>query len=324
MHSIDWLQEKLNGVFGSLQIISDPKELYIPVDYTLSLGGKRIRPLLALAGCDICGGNTDDMINIAIGVEFFHNFTLLHDDIMDQAPLRRGKETVHKKWNTNVAILAGDTMFALATEYISRTPGPRLHDVLNVFTATARQVCEGQQYDMNFESLENVSIPEYIRMIRLKTAALIACSLKLGAIVAGAPAEEQNKIYAFGENLGLAFQLQDDLLDTFGEENKLGKEIGGDIISKKKTYLYIKAVELANDKQRKELSGYLNSPSMAPEEKIGKVKDLYRILHIEEVTRTEIGIYFGKALQSLDQMDAGENDKKELRGFANRLLVRET
>ena len=323
MHSYDYFQEKLNRIFASVKIISEPKELYDPIAYTLSLGGKRIRPLLVLMGCDLYGGDLDNVINVAIGIELFHNFTLMHDDIMDQAQIRRGKDTVHKKWNANVAILSGDTMFALATEYISHIEATVLPEVLQVFTMTARQVCEGQQYDMNFESQENVFLPGYIRMVRLKTAVLIACSLKLGAIIAGANAEEKKKIYAFGENLGLAFQLQDDLLDTFGEENKFGKEIGGDIIAKKKTFLYVKAMELANDMQREELLRYLSSLSMTPDDKIRRVKDLYRILHIEEITKAEISGYFDKALHCLDQMDVEQNDKQELRGFANRLLIRE-
>lgn len=323
MHSVDYLQEKLNRIFASVKIISEPKELYDPIGYTLSLGGKRIRPLLILMGCDLYRGDLEKVTNVAIGIELFHNFTLLHDDIMDQAPIRRGKDTVHKKWNANVAILSGDTMFALATEYISQTQATVLPEVLQVFTMTARQVCEGQQYDMNFESQEYVSIPDYIRMIRLKTAVLIACSLKLGAVVAGADVEEKKKIYTFGENLGLAFQLQDDLLDTFGDGNKFGKEIGGDIIAKKKTFLYVKALELVNDMQREDLLSCLSDRSMTPDDKIHKVKDLYRILQIEEITKAEISGYFDKALQCLDQMDVEQNDKKELRGFANRLLFRE-
>ena len=323
MHSFDYLQEKLNRMFASVNFTSGPKELYDPIAYTLSLGGKRIRPLLVLMGCDLYKGDLEKAINVAIGIELFHNFTLMHDDIMDQAPIRRGKDTVYKKWNANVAILSGDTMFALATEYISNIQTTVLAEVLQVFTMTARQVCEGQQYDMNFESRENVFLPDYIRMIRLKTAVLIACSLKLGAVVAGANSEEKKRIYAFGENLGLAFQLQDDLLDTFGEENKLGKEIGGDIIAKKKTFLYVKALELANDMQREELLRYLSTLSMTPDAKIRRVKELYRILHIEEITKAEISGYFDKALQCLDQLDVEQNDKTELRGFANRLLIRE-
>jgi len=323
MHSFDWLQEKLNRIFASVKIDSQPKELYSPIDYTLSLGGKRIRPLLVLTGCDLYGGDPDNVINIAIGIELFHNFTLLHDDIMDQAPIRRGKATVYKKWNTNVAILSGDTMFALATGYISQTKETVLAEVLKVFTLTAKQVCEGQQYDMNFETQENVSIPEYISMIRLKTAVLIACSLRLGAIVAGAPAKEKNMISEFGENLGLAFQLQDDLLDTFGEENKFGKEIGGDIISKKKTFLHVKAMELANGRQKEELNRYLSSPTIPPDEKIRKVKDLYRILNIEEIAKATIRDYFDKALQCLAHLNVEEDDKKEVHEFANRLLIRE-
>jgi geranylgeranyl diphosphate synthase type II len=323
MYSFDHLQEQLHRILASERILTEPKELYDPIIYTLSLGGKRIRPLLVLAGCDLYGGNLEEAINAAIGIELFHNFTLLHDDIMDQAPIRRGKETVYKKWNSNVAILSGDTMFALATEYISKTHETILPEVLTTFISTARQVCEGQQYDMNFENREDVSIAEYIRMIRLKTAVLIACSLKLGAIIAGASGDEKKKIYAFGENLGLAFQLQDDLLDTFGEENKFGKEIGGDILARKKTFLYVKALELANESQQEELLRHLADCTIMASEKIRRVKELYRILHIEEMTQAEISVYFSKALECLDQMNADKDGKAELRRFADHLLVRD-
>jgi geranylgeranyl diphosphate synthase, type II len=323
MHSIEQLQEKLNAIFASLNILAEPRELYSPIDYTLSLGGKRIRPLLVLAGCDLFRGDLEKAINVAIGIELFHNFTLLHDDIMDQAPIRRGMDTVHKKWNANVAILSGDTMFALATEYISKTRQTDLPEVLQIFIATARQVCEGQQYDMNFESRTNVSIADYMEMIRLKTAVLIACSLKLGAVLAGAETKEKNRIWKFGESLGLAFQLQDDLLDIFGEGNKFGKEIGGDILAGKKTFLYIKALEVAGAKQKTELLHYFASRSLSPDEKIRKVKDLYRLLHVDEITRVEISSCFDNALQWLDQMNVEEKDKNVLREYSNHLLARE-
>jgi geranylgeranyl diphosphate synthase, type II len=323
MHSADSLQEELNRVFSSLNIPSGPEELYDPIRYTLSLGGKRIRPLLVLMGCDLYGGDPDNAVDVAAGIELFHNFTLLHDDIMDQASLRRGKETVYKKWNSNIAILSGDTMFALATAYISKVKADLLPEVLELFTLTARQVCEGQQLDMNFETRKSVSLTEYMEMIRLKTAVLIACSLRLGAVIAGADQKEKDLIYSFGENLGLAFQLQDDLLDTFGLESKFGKEIGGDILAQKKTFLYVKAMDLANETQQNELVQAFSDIALSGVEKIRQVKERYRELHIDKITKSAISDYFCKALECLDLMNVGQFGKSELKRFADNLLIRE-
>jgi geranylgeranyl diphosphate synthase type II len=323
MHSISELQNIIRKSFDPQAFKREPSELYDPIAYTLNLGGKRIRPRLVVWGCDLFHGDIDKAVPAAIAIELFHNFTLLHDDIMDRAPIRRGKETVYKKWNTNVAILSGDTMFALACVHLSQTDPDVLPLALSEFTKTARLVCEGQQYDMNFETLNVVSISDYIEMIRLKTAVLIGCSLKLGAILAKAPAAETERIYSFGENIGMAFQLQDDLLDVFGDEQKFGKEIGGDILSGKKTFLLLKAYEIAPEKVRSELNQCFSNKLIPGEEKINRVKKVYQLLKIKELTLEEIGKYFSKALQSLDDINEDETNKKALRSFANELLKRD-
>ncbi len=323
MHSISELQAIIKKTFDSASFSQEPADLYNPISYTLNLGGKRIRPLLVLIGCDLFNGDLEKAGPAALAIELFHNFTLLHDDIMDRAPLRRGKETVYKKWNTNVAILSGDTMFALACEYLSRSNSDVLPLALSEFTRTARMVCEGQQYDMNFESRKVVTIGEYLEMIRLKTAVLIGCSLKLGAILAKALPDETSKIYAFGENIGMAFQLQDDLLDVFGNEQKFGKEIGGDILSGKKTFLLVKAYEIASEKERSELDQCFSDQSVPAEEKIERVKNVYQSLKIRKITLEEIEKYFSKALQSSDEIHADEKSKKVLRLFVNDLLKRD-
>jgi geranylgeranyl diphosphate synthase type II len=323
MHSISELQGIIKKIFDSVSFSQEPANLYNPITYTLNLGGKRIRPLLVLIGCDLFNGNLDKAGPAALAIELFHNFTLLHDDIMDRAPLRRGKETVYKKWNTNVAILSGDTMFALACEFLSQSDPEVLPQALSEFTRTARMVCEGQQYDMNFESRDVVTIGEYLEMIRLKTAVLIGCSLKLGAIVAKAPPAETVNIYEFGENIGLAFQLQDDLLDVFGDEQKFGKEIGGDILSGKKTFLLLKACEIATEKERTALNQCFSDQSLSSEEKIRRVKNIYQSLNIREITLEEIGKYHSKASQSWKGIRVDEKSKEVLKSFANNLLKRD-
>ena len=323
MHSISELQALIKKTIDSVSFSQEPADLHDPITYTLNLGGKRIRPLLVLIGCDLFNGDPEEAGSAALAIELFHNFTLLHDDIMDRAPIRRGKETVYKKWNTNVAILSGDTMFALACEYLSRSNPDVLPLALSEFTRTARMVCEGQQYDMNFESWKVVTIGEYLEMIRLKTAVLIGCSLKLGAILAKAPPCETTKIYTFGENIGMAFQLQDDLLDVFGDEQKFGKEIGGDILSGKKTFLLLKAYEIAPEKERSALDQCFSDRSIPAEEKIARVKNIYQSLNIREITLEEIEKYFSKALQSCDGINVAEKCKKVLGLFANELLKRD-
>jgi geranylgeranyl diphosphate synthase type II len=323
MRSIGGLQDIISTTFDSVSFPEEPAQLYDPISYTLNLGGKRIRPLLVLMGCELYHGNPEEAVPAVLAIELFHNFTLLHDDIMDRAQLRRGKETVYKKWNTNVAILSGDTMFALACEYLSKAGPDVLPLALSEFTRTARMVCEGQQYDMNFESEKIVSISDYLEMIRLKTAVLIGCSLKLGAILAKAPPSETEKVYLFGENIGMAFQLQDDLLDVFGDENKFGKEIGGDILTGKKTFLLLTAYEKANEEERSELDRCFSGQSIPAEEKIRRVKRVYESLNIREITLEMIKKYFATALLACEEIRADEQDKEVLRVFANDLLKRD-
>jgi geranylgeranyl diphosphate synthase, type II len=323
MHSIAELQHIVKATFASASFPKEPSELYDPITYTLDFGGKRIRPLLVLMGCELFGGNIEKAEPAALAIELFHNFTLLHDDIMDRAPLRRGRETVYKKWNTNIAILSGDTMFALACEFLAGLEPEVLPATLEVFTRTARLVCEGQQHDMNFESRDTVSIPEYLEMIRLKTAVLIGCSLRLGAIIAKAAPEETTKLYAFGEDIGMAFQLQDDLLDTFGDEQKFGKEIGGDILSGKKTFLLLKAYELAGTEARSELDACFGDASLEAREKIRRVKHVFESLNIPQITKERIETYFLSALKSMDEIRTEEHFKNELRNFLINLLKRE-
>lgn len=299
-----------------------PIELYEPISYTFSLGGKRIRPILLLLACDMFGGNTEKAINPAIAVEIFHNFTLLHDDIMDNAPLRRGRETVYQKWNTNVAILSGDTMFALAYDYLSETDKEILPSLLSLFTRTARQVCEGQQYDMNFETDNDISINDYLEMIRLKTAVLLACSLKMGALLAKAPESASDMIYSFGQNLGMAFQLQDDLLDTFGDASVFGKSIGGDITSNKKTFLFLKAMESADLRTKNALEKLYSGNYNDTAGKINRVKDIFVSLNIEEKTNDLIDDYFRKALKDLTDIPVPDVKKAELLKLAYLLMKR--
>jgi len=322
MNPIQDLQLRIDEAFSSIRFPSAPADLYDPITYTLGLGGKRLRPLLVLASCQMFGGEIADAINPAIGIELFHNFTLLHDDIMDQAPLRRGKESVYKKWNSNVAILAGDTMFAIANKYMLRTRPQAISQVVELFNQTAIEVCEGQQYDMDYEKQLDVSIPDYIEMIRLKTAVLLASSLKTGAIVAGAATVDCDYIYQFGINIGLAFQLKDDLLDVYGDQEKFGKVSGGDIIAGKKTYLYLKALESAGSKSEffRELYAAHNIPST---EKVMKVKEIFNQLSIEQHTRQLIDDYYQKALHNLSCISLSEEAMEDLSDYTAGLMERE-
>lgn len=322
MNSIQELQLRIDEAFSAIRFPSAPADLYDPITYTLGLGGKRLRPLLVMASCQMFGGEIDDAINPAIGIELFHNFTLLHDDIMDEAPLRRGKETVYKKWNSNVAILAGDTMFAVANKYMLRTRPQAISQVVELFNQTAIEVCEGQQYDMDYEKQQNVSIPDYMEMIRLKTAVLLAASLKTGAIIAGAGAVDCNHIYEFGINIGLAFQIKDDLLDVYGDQEKFGKVSGGDIIAGKKTYLYLKALESAGSQSEsfRELYAAHTIPSL---EKVMKVKEIFNHLTIEQHTRQLIDDYYQKALQNLSCISLSVEAMEALSDYTAGLMERE-
>jgi geranylgeranyl diphosphate synthase type II len=321
MLTFDQLQQRFTDAFDLNEIPLTPARLYDPIRYSLSQGGKRMRPLLVLMSCDLFSGDINDAMNCAIAVEVFHNFTLLHDDIMDQSPIRRGIDTVYKKWNTSIAILSGDTMFALAYDYITRSRPAMLPLVLPLFTQTAREVCEGQQLDMDFEDLDNVSIDEYIEMIRLKTAVLPAACLKLGALFAGASKRDAELIYSFGQNIGLAFQLKDDLLDIYGDQVIFGKRTGNDILTNKKTWLYLKALEKADNDQNKQLLYYYSDKSFDATEKISKVTMIYNQLQIKEAAEALMLKYYDKAMHDLDAINVPDANKEIVRDFA--LLLNE-
>jgi len=323
MYTIPELQQKITETFASENFLFEPVALYDPIAYALAQGGKRIRPLLVLMSADLFDGNIEEAIKPSVGVELFHNFTLLHDDIMDNATIRRGRPSVHKKWNPNVAILSGDTMFVMAYDYICQVRKEILPQTVELFNDTARKVCEGQQYDMDFETMKDVSIDNYLMMIRLKTAVLLACSVKLGAILAGAGEEETRIIHEFGDNLGMAFQLQDDYLDIFGDTTKFGKEIGGDIVTNKKTFLYLKAFELAKGDDLVRLTSYFMDKDIDTGTKINRIKELYITLGVDKLTKELVEHYLGRALASLDELDLPADRKAGLRQLALEMLNRE-
>ncbi len=323
MRNFEYHLDKFNAFLNDQNFAFEPKELYQPIAYTLNLGGKRIRPVMAMLSCNIFGGEYENIINPSMGIEIFHNFTLLHDDIMDDAPIRRGKETVYRKWNPNIAILSGDTMFALAYKYITKTNPKFLAEILAVFNKTAIEVCEGQQLDMNYEDQANVTIEDYLDMIRLKTAVFLGASLKIGAIIGETTPENIDNIYCFGEHLGMAFQLQDDLLDVFGDEEKFGKQTGGDIITNKKTYLYLKAFELAKGESLELLNNNFIQNHPNQKLKIKQIKKVYVELDVDKHVQNEIYRYYDKALLYLDKIDVNANSKNELKILADRLIKRD-
>lgn len=322
MLSTTQLQELITQAIAALPVYGKPEGLYQPIAYTLEQGGKRLRPMLALMSAQTFGGDPAKALPAAIAIEIFHNFTLLHDDIIDEAPLRRGKETVYKKWNINTAILSGDTMFAIAYGQLCSSETTKLPALMKVFTKTAIEVCEGQQYDIDFETSGDVSIDAYLNMIRLKTAVLLAASLKIGAITAGASEADADRIYSFGENLGIAFQLQDDLLDAFGNEEVFGKKTGGDILTNKKTYLYLKALERASANDRKSLVELYSRRDMEAGEKIVKVLQIFRRADIEKQTERLIMDYFNRAILLLTEINLPEEAKKPLLSLAETMLNR--
>jgi geranylgeranyl diphosphate synthase, type II len=300
-----------------------PKELYEPENYILSFGGKRVRPLLALMACDAYDKEPSLALNAALSVELFHNFSLIHDDILDAAPLRRNQATVHTKWNTNIAILSGDVMMVKAYDVLQNENPFVLAQLMRVFTHTAIEVCEGQQWDMNFETLTEVSVEQYIHMITNKTAVLLGCSLQMGAICAGAPVKEQQAIYEFGKHLGLAFQLLDDLLDAYTDNpNQFGKQIGGDILANKKTFLLLKAFELTNETQRQLLNKALDLPSSSGEIKIKHVKTIFDELGIKNLVQQEADKHTHIAITCLEALSIHADKKQNLTQFAYDLLNR--
>ena len=319
------LLEAQNLVEKHIQTISipdSPPELYEPVKYVLSMGGKRIRPALVLLACDLFSGAVESALIPAIAIEVFHNFTLLHDDIMDRSELRRGHPTVHVKYDENVAILSGDVMSILASRLINQSPGVVLSTVHEVFTKTAMEVCEGQQIDMNFEKQLTVPEDEYLRMIELKTAVLIAASLKIGAILGGSSHVDADDLYEFGRNLGIAFQLQDDLLDTYGDPALIGKKVGTDIVDNKKTILMIEALQNASEPVKKELTHWLTVEQFDHDEKIKAVKDIFQSLNVKEAAEKRIREYYDLALANLKQLNRPEERKVELYNFASFLMNR--
>jgi geranylgeranyl diphosphate synthase type II len=318
MYSINELISIINDEIKDNFKDREPIHLYEPIEYSMSVGGKRIRPVLCLMACNMFSSNIKPAIKPAIGIETFHNFTLLHDDIMDKADLRRNKPTVHKKWDENTAILSGDAMMIEAYQYFLNLEPNLLAKSLKVFNPTALEVCEGQQYDMDFESRNDVKENEYIEMIRLKTAVLIAGALKIGAIIGGANDNDADKIYEFGINMGLAFQLQDDYLDTFGNEATFGKRIGGDIAENKKTFLLINALE----KSPKQLSALIENKNISESEKIEKVTQIYKDLNIDKLSKDKVIEYYQKALNSINEIQIEENKKKQLLSFLNKLEER--
>src|ERR1700712_847762 len=288
MKKLQELQDIISEAVTKLTFPLHPAELYEPIKYILSIGGKRMRPALLLMACDLFGGDVDEALAPALAIEVFHNFTLMHDDIMDNAPLRRGRTTVHERWNQNVAILSGDVMLIEGYKLMMQVEDRILRQVLDIFNDTAVGVCEGQQLDMEFESRDVVDIDEYITMIRLKTAVVLGVALKIGALIGGAPQQDADLLSRFGEQLGVAFQLQDDILDVYGDPEKFGKQVGGDIISNKKTYLLIKALELADEKQLGDLNYWLNVADFDAAEKVAAVKGIYNQLSIREQAEAEM------------------------------------
>ncbi len=298
-----------------------PDELYQPIAYILGLGGKRIRPVLTLLACELFTDNSDAAVHPALAVEIFHNFTLLHDDIMDKAPMRRNNPTVHHKWNENIAILSGDAMNIIAYQHLCRTKTEFIPELIDIFSKVAIEICEGQQLDMNFETRTDVTLPEYLEMIRLKTAVLLATSLKIGAICGGADEKAKEKLYLFGLNLGLAFQVQDDLLDTFGTEAEFGKSIGGDIAACKKTFLYLKALEIAPKEQRQTLKKFYNDTSITRSDKISGVLNMFNELRIKEIASEMVAYYTNAAMRALDEVMV-QKPKDELKSLAYLIMNR--
>lgn len=320
MKTIEQLRIEVEQEIIGLKYPDHPSDLYAPIDYILGIGGKRMRPVLLLLAHQLYNKDFSQALLPSVAIEVFHNFTLLHDDIMDKAPLRRGNDTVHVKWNINVAILSGDAMLIQSYQYFYDLDSMVLKEVLFVFNQAALQVCEGQQYDMDFEIQAEVSMNSYLKMIEYKTAILLAASLKIGAIIGGAPSKESDLLYSFGRDIGIAFQLKDDLLDAFGDQKIFGKRVGGDIISNKKTCLYLQALERSDKSIKMELVNLYSSASLDDLTKVERVKEIYTQLNIPSATNELIDMYYNKAMESLLLIPG---DKTELIRFAEMLKSRE-
>jgi geranylgeranyl diphosphate synthase type II len=306
---------------GNIEI-KEPIHLYEPITYLLQLGGKRLRPVLALMTTEIFGQDYKKALDVALAIEVFHNFSLVHDDIMDQAPLRRGKQTVHEKWDVNTGILSGDAMLILAYQFFENYEAPTFKKLAQLFSQTALEVCEGQQYDVDFESRDDVTIAEYLKMIAYKTAVLVGASMKMGALVAEAAPDDAQLIYDFGLYLGIAFQLQDDYLDAFGDPESFGKQVGGDIIERKKTYLYIKAMQNANAEERDKLQACFGATRMSNEAKVEGAKEVFVSTKADEMIKEAITAYTNKAFAKLETLAVAEEKKAALRVFGSQLMNR--
>lgn len=323
MKTADEILKMVNEFLDHLSYDRKPESLYEPIKYVLSMGGKRIRPTLMLLAYNLYKENPEDILMNACALETYHNYTLLHDDLMDNADMRRGHLTVHKKWNDNTAILSGDSMLVLAFQRMMQCDTKHLKDILDLFTVTALEIGEGQQYDMEFETRNDVKEEEYIEMIRLKTSVLLACALKIGAILADASAEDAENLYKFGEQMGLAFQLQDDYLDVYGDSKVFGKEIGGDITSNKKTYMLINAFNKANAAQREELTRWVSARDFDRNEKVNAVTRLYNEIGIDQLAQDKIAYYFAQSKKFLDAVNVPEEKKEELRKYAQKMMKRQ-
>ncbi|MFT5753270.1 MAG: geranylgeranyl diphosphate synthase type II [Flavobacterium sp.] len=322
MHSISEYQDVISSHFNSLVIAKEPKNLYEPIQYILGLGGKRMRPVLTLMAAEIFDCDYKKALQAATAVEVFHNFSLIHDDIMDDAPLRRGKKTVHEKWNINTGILSGDAMLILAYQYFEEYEPTVFRALAKLFSKTALEVCEGQQYDVDFETRDDVTIPEYLKMIQYKTAVLVGAAMKMGAIVAETSQENTDLIYDFGLNLGIAFQLQDDFLDAFGNPDTFGKQIGGDIIENKKTFLYLKALEFGEKEDKEQLMHLFSIQPTDNSDKIETVKTVFNESGASNATQEAIKEYTQKAFETLQKMEISKEKKQILYVFGEKLMNR--
>ena len=323
MYSSAEILKSVNAYLANLKYERKPKGLYKPIEYVLSMGGKRVRPVLMLLSYNMYKDNPETILSSACALETYHNYTLLHDDLMDNAEIRRGHETVHKKWDANTAILSGDSMLVLAYERMAQCPKEKLAEVLSLFTETALEIGEGQQYDMEFENRTDVKEAEYIEMIRLKTSVLLACAVKMGAILADASAEDAENLYKFGEQIGLAFQLQDDFLDVYGDPAVFGKAIGGDITSNKKTFMLINAFNHATTEQKAELSKWIAATDFDANEKIAAVTRIYNEIGIDRMAKEKIEFYFEESKRYLERVNLPEERKRELVSYTNDMMKRE-
>lgn len=323
MHNINEYTSLVNKAIADIKYPEHPERLYEPIAYTMALGGKRLRPVLTLMTCEAMGGDTSQATDVAVGLELFHNFTLLHDDVMDNADVRRGKPTVHRQWNDNVAILSGDAMLTMATQHIAKAAPAVLPQIMQLFNQTAMEIYEGQQLDMDFEDLSDVSPDDYMHMIKLKTSVLLGCACKAGAIIAGASADDCQNLYDMGLNLGLAFQLQDDVLDVWGDPATFGKEIGGDIMNNKKTFLLTNAVQMATGDDAGTLRRWLADEYAIRDEKVQAVSQIFEKLGLKALAEAEIEKYNSLAVENLNKVTMASDAHDAFMSFFDKLLHRQ-